>query len=213
MPLIRANGVELFFDLAGPEGAPVVAFSNSIGTTLEMWDAQVDVLSRHYRCLRYDTRGHGRSEVVDRPIGIGDLAGDLAGLLDALDIPKAHIVGLSLGGMTAQALAIDHPSRIETLVLMATAAHLPPAEAWEQRAALVRRNGMAAIVDAVVPRWFTPPFMERDGQTVAHVRERFLKLDPRGDAACCRAIRDMVLRQDIAAIRAPTLVVAGADDP
>jgi pimeloyl-ACP methyl ester carboxylesterase len=132
MPLITANDVDLYYELTGPEGAPVVAFSNSIGSTLEMWDAQVDALSDHYRCLRYDTRGHGRSRVVERPAGIGDLAGDLASLLDALDIPKAHIVGLSLGGMTAQALALANPDRLLSLTLMATAAYLPPAEAWEQ---------------------------------------------------------------------------------
>src|SRR5215210_5874215 len=95
MPLIRSKDVELFYDLTGPEGAPAVAFSNSIGTTLEMWDRQVPALSDRYRCLRYDTRGHGRSLVVDRPVKIEDLADDLAGLLDALGIDKAHIVGLS----------------------------------------------------------------------------------------------------------------------
>lgn len=105
MPLIRSKDVELFYDLTGPEGAPVVAFSNSIGTTLEMWDRQVPALSDRYRCLRYDTRGHGRSPVVDRPGTIEDLADDLAGVLDALGIDKAHIVGLSLGGMTAQSFS------------------------------------------------------------------------------------------------------------
>src|SRR3954451_17549296 len=132
MPLITVNDADLFYELTGPEGAPVVAFSNSIGTTLEMWDAQAEALSRHYRCLRYDTRGHGRSSVVDRPASIADLAGDLAGLLDALAIPKAHIVGLSLGGMTAQAFALANPERLLSLTLMATAAYLPPAEGWEQ---------------------------------------------------------------------------------
>src|SRR4051794_39267838 len=108
MPLIRSKDVELFYDLTGPEGAPVVAFSNSIGTTLEMWDRQVPALSDRYRCVRYDTRGHGRSPVVGRPITIEDLANDLAGLLDALGIEQAHIVGLSLGGMTAQAFGARH---------------------------------------------------------------------------------------------------------
>src|SRR4051794_16959245 len=120
MPKIRADGVELHYELTGPEGTPVVAFSNSLGTTLEMWDAQVPALSDRYRLLRYDTRGHGRSEVVDRPASIDDLAGDLAALLDALGIDKAHVLGLSLGGMTAQSFAVRYPQRLSSLVLMAT---------------------------------------------------------------------------------------------
>lgn len=213
MPLIPANGAELYYELTGLEGSPFVVFSNSVGTTLEMWDAQTAALSGPYRCLRYDTRGHGRSAVVEHPAGIDDLAGDLAGLLDALEIPKAHVVGLSLGGMTAQAFALAHPDRLLSLTLMATAAHLPPAEAWEQRAATVCRDGMAAIADAVIARWFTPPFAEAFPERVASVRDRFLELDPRGYAACCRVIRDMDLRGDIGSITAPTLIVAGADDP
>jgi 3-oxoadipate enol-lactonase len=213
MPSITVNDVDLYYELTGPEGAPVVAFSNSIGTTLEMWDAQVEALSSDYRCLRYDTRGHGRSTVADRPANIGDLADDLAGLLNALAVPKAHIVGLSLGGMTGQAFALRYPERTRSLTLMATAAYLPPAEAWEQRAATVCRDGMAAIVDAVIPRWFTPAFTQEFPERVAPVRDRFLEIDPRGYAVCCRVIRDMDLRQDIGSVTAPTLIIAGADDP
>src|SRR5215218_8592486 len=174
MPLIRSKDVELFYDLTGPEGAPAVAFSNSIGTTLEMWDRQVSALSDRYRCLRYATRGHGRSPVVDRSVTIEDLADDLAGLLDALGIEQAHIVGLSLGGMTAQAFGVHHPERAQSLVLMATSAYLP--HGWDERAATVRAHGMAAIVDAVLARWFTPAFAAAHPQVVAPMRERFLAL-------------------------------------
>jgi 3-oxoadipate enol-lactonase len=212
MPSITVNDVDLHYDLSGPEGAPVVTFSNSIGTTLEMWDAQAKALSGHYRCLRYDTRGQGRSTTVDRSITINDLADDLAGLLDALGMPKAHIVGLSLGGMTAQAFTLRYPEQTTSLTLMATAAYLPPAEAWEQRAVTVCRDGMAAISDAVIARWFTPPYPDAFPQKVASVRDRFLQMDPNGYAACCRVIRDMDLRQDIGLITTPTLIIAGADD-
>src|SRR3954454_3411311 len=212
MPSITVNDVDLHYELSGPEGAPVVAFSNSIGTTLEMWDAQAEALSTHYRCLRYDTRGHGRSTTVDRSITINDLADDLAGLLDALGIPKAHVVGLSIGGMTAQAFTLRYPDRITSLTLMATAAYLPPAEGWEQRAVTVCRDGMAVINDTVIARWFTPPYLEAFPEKVALVRERFLQMDPNGYAACCRVIRDMDLRQDIGLITTPTLIIAGADD-
>ena len=211
MPLISANGVELFYDLIGPEDAPVVAFSTSIGTTLEMWDAQVQALADRYRCLRYDTRGHGRSQVLDQRVTIDDLANDLADLLEALGVNKAHIVGLSLGGMTAQAFGARHPDRAESLVLMATSAYLP--SGWDERAAVVRAQGMGAIVDTVLARWFTPEFTATHLEQVAPMRERFLQLDPRGYAACCEAIRDMDLRPSNAAIRAPTLIIAGADDP
>ena len=213
MPLIHANRTELNYDLTGPADAPVVVFSNSIGTTLEMWDGQVPALAERYRCLRYDTRGHGRSPVVDRPIGIADLADDLAGLLEALAIPKAHVVGLSLGGMTAQAFALRHPGRLDRLALMATAAHLPPPEAWRARAETVRTQGMGAIVEAVIPRWFTPSFVQHAPDQVAAVRERFLANDPRGYARCCEAIAAMDLRLAISRITAPTLILAGAGDP
>jgi 3-oxoadipate enol-lactonase len=189
----------------------VVAFSNSIGTTLEMWDRQVSALSDRYRCLRYDTRGHGRSLVVDRPITIEDLADDLARLLDALGIEQAHIVGLSLGGMTAQAFGVRHATRARSLTLMATSAYLP--HGWDERAATVRAHGMGAIVDAVLARWFTPDFAAAHPEAVAPLRERFLANNPQGYAACCEAIRDMDLRASNAALKAPTLIIAGADDP
>ncbi|MGI4954377.1 MAG: 3-oxoadipate enol-lactonase [Janthinobacterium lividum] len=207
MPLIASNGTELFYDLAGPEGAPVVVFSNSIGATIEMWDAQARALSDRYRVLRYDTRGHGRSPTLDAPITIDTLADDLAGLLAALGIGRAHVVGLSLGGMTAQALAIRRPELVHGLVLMATSAHLP--SGWDERAALVRRDGMAAITDAVIARWFTPGFLA--DPRVAALRDRFLAIDPAGYAVCCGAIGAMDLRPG--RITVPTLIIAGAEDP
>ena len=212
MPLIETNRARLHYELAGPEGAPAVVFSNSIGSTLEMWEGQVSALAGRYRCLNYDTRGHGRSPPTGGEATIDDLADDVAALLDALGIATAHVVGLSLGGMTAQAFAVRHADRTRTLTLMATAAQLGPPEAWEQRAAAVRAQGMEAIADAVLARWFTPAFAEREPAIVAVWRARFSATDPAGYAACCAAIRDMDLRSAIAGIRAATLIVAGADD-
>jgi 3-oxoadipate enol-lactonase len=210
MPLIRNRGVDLFYDLSGPEDAPAVAFSNSIGTTLEMWDRQIPALTSRYRCLRYDTRGHGRSPTVDESVAIEDLADDLAGLLDALGLEEAHIVGLSLGGMTAQAFGQRHATRAKSIVLMATSAYLP--HGWDERAAIVRTKGMEAIVDPVLARWFTPTFAADHPDVVTAFRARFLANDARGYAACCEAIRDMDLRPGNVGLQQPMLIIAGADD-
>ena len=215
MPLLQTNGTQLFYDQDGPwgaaGGAPVVVFSNSIGTTLEMWDAQARALAGRYRVLRYDTRGHGRSPVAAGSASIDTLADDLAGLMEGLGVTSAHVIGLSLGGMAAQSLAARRPGLVASLVLMATAAHLPGD--WKARAATVLDRGMGAIVDAAIPRWFTAAFIEASPGQVAKQREAFLKIDPRGYAACCGAIAAMDLRESNAGISAPTLILAGADDP
>ena len=212
MPTVNVNGVDLFYDLAGPKGLPTVVFCNSLGSTIEMWDGIVPALTGRFRILRYDAQGHGRSGARDTPTTIDDLANDLAGLLDALDIAEAHVVGLSLGGMTAQAFAVAHAQRTASLVLMSTAAHLPPPEFWRQRAATVIEAGPEAVVDTIVPRWFTPPFQERNPAAVKRIRDLFLESDRRGYGRCCEAIADMDLRERIRAITAPTLVMVGADD-
>jgi 3-oxoadipate enol-lactonase/4-carboxymuconolactone decarboxylase len=212
MPTVNVSGVDLFYDLAGPKGLPIVVLSNSLGATLEMWDGVVEALAGRFQVLRYDAQGHGRSGARDQPTTMDDLANDLAGLLATLGIEKAHVVGLSIGGMTAQAFAVLHPERTQSLVLISTAAHMPPAEFWRQRADRVREHGPEAVVDTIIPRWFTPEFQERDRAAVKHIRDRFLDSDRRGYARCCEALADMDLRERISSITAPTLVVAGAND-
>ena len=213
VPLIQVNGVDLYYELSGPTGAPVAVFSNSLGTTLAMWDAVIPALRGRYRVLRYDTRGHGRSQVLDQPITMDDLAADLIGLFDGLEITQAHVVGLSLGGMTGQALASRYPDRVISLTLMATTAYMPTQASWDERASLVRAQGTAAIVEATMGRWFTPHYPERARERVSPVREVFIGIDPTGYAVCCNAIGRMDLRPIIHQITAPTLVIAGADDP
>ncbi|TXN26884.1 3-oxoadipate enol-lactonase [Methylobacterium sp. WL30] len=198
--------------LTGPEDAPVVAFSNSLGTTLAMWDAVVPHLADRYRILRYDTRGHGGSATRDAPAEIDDLAGDLLALLDGLGIVRIHAVGLSLGGMTMQALASAAPDRVASLTLMATAAHMPSEASWNARAATVREAGPQAIVAATLGRWFTPGFSERHPEVIAPIRTAFTACDAAGYAVCCGAIGRMDLRPRLPAITAPTLVVAGRED-
>ncbi len=212
MPWIEANGAALRYALAG-NGPNTIVLVHEMGGTLESWSEVVPALARTYRVLSYDTRGAGLSEKVRPPLSIDTMADDLAGLLDALGIDKAHLVGLSLGGMTGQALALRRPDKLESLILMATSAYLPPAEAWTQRAATVRAQGMEAVADAVMSRWFTRAFKERAPEAVAATRKRFVANDPNGYAICCEAIRDMDLRPIIAGIGTPTLIMAGADDP
>jgi 3-oxoadipate enol-lactonase/4-carboxymuconolactone decarboxylase len=212
MPLIAVNGTQLFYDLAGPEGAPVVLFSNSLGTTAEMWDAQARALAGRCRVLRYDTRGHGRSQTTG-PVRLETLVRDAIGLLDALQISSAHVVGLSLGGMTAQALGIHYPTRVRSLVLMATAAYLPPADGWHLRAKTVREEGLGAIVDGAMTRWFTQGIDRHAPERKQFTRQRFLSSDAEGYALCCEALAMADLRADLGRIKAPTLVMAAEGDP
>lgn len=213
MPYVRANGVNLHYDLTGPEGAPVIAFAHSIGASMPMWDAQVAAFSDRYRCLRFDTRGHGASEVKPEPATVDDLADDLAGLLEALHIGKAHIVGLSLGGMTGQAFALRYPGRLDRLALLATSAEMDKA-AWRQRIETVTRDGYGSFIDEVmVPRWFTPGFAAAQPEIVAGFRARMLANDRAGYAAAANVIVTLDLLPRISGITAPTIIIVGAEDP
>jgi 3-oxoadipate enol-lactonase / 4-carboxymuconolactone decarboxylase len=212
MPFITANGVRLFYDITGTYDAPPILFSNSLGTSLEMWDEVIRGVAPYYRCIRYDTRGHGRSEVIDRPASMDDLAADAAGLLDALGVEQAHIVGLSIGGMTAQALAVSHPGKVQTLSLLATTAYMPPASLWEERIRLVRAEGTAALAGATMERWFTQGFREGAPEKTGRVKAGFLATPAEGYAVCAGAIANMDLREPIRGIKAPTLIIAGAND-
>ncbi len=198
-------------DVHSQNGAPVVVLGSSIGSTRSMWDEQLPLLARHFRVVRYDHRGHGDSPVPPGPYTIDDLGGDLIRLLDRLGVDRAHHVGLSLGGMVAMWLAAHHPDRVDRLVLVCTGAHLPPPSRWRERAATVRARGTAAIADTSVERWFTPAF--RATPRAQDVRRGLLDVPDEGYAGCCEAIAGADLRPDLAAIKAPTLVIAGADDP
>jgi 3-oxoadipate enol-lactonase len=212
MPHVKANGVNLHYELTGPAGAPVIVFSHSIGASLEMWDAQVTAFAGRYRCLRYDTRGHGSSEVIDRPATVDDLADDLAGLLDALDIAKAHIVGLSLGGMMGQAFALRHPQKLDRLVLVSTSAKMD-VQFYRDRETVARREGYGSFIETVlVPRWFTQEFGKASPEVIDAFRQRFPK-DWRGYSVCCGVIAALDLPERIGGIRAPTMIMVGAADP
>lgn len=208
MGVIEVHCVE-----AGPAGAPALVFANSLGTTLRMWDPQVGALQDRFRIVRYDHRGHGSSPVPPGPYRIDDLGGDLLALFDRLGMSRAHVCGLSLGGMVAMWLAAHAPERVDRLVLLSTSAALGPPALWAERAAAALAGGMAAISDSVLARWFTPAFAQRASTTVDEAREMLEKTPVAGYVACCAAIERLDLVDRLPDIHAETLVIAGADDP
>jgi 3-oxoadipate enol-lactonase len=178
-----------------------------------MWDRQVDALTRHFGVLRYDVRGHGLSPVAKRTDSIDDLVEDVVTLLDDLRLDRVHFAGLSLGGMTGLRLAATYPDRLDRLVVLCTSAYLPPASAWRDRATTVRAEGTAAIAEAVVGRWYTPDFHQREPRRVRAAVATVAATAPEGYASCCEVIATLDLRDDLPTIIAPTLAIAGAEDP
>ena len=213
MPFILVNDTRLHYRTDGDPAAPCVVLSNSLGTDLSMWDAQAESLARDFHVLRYDTRGHGQSGSGASPLTLDMLGRDVVALLDALAIPRAHFCGISMGGLTGQWLAIHHPQRLGKLVLANTAARVGTAEGWNSRADLVRSEGMAGVADGAAGRWFTPAFVASAPQRVGGMISRLREQDPQGYAACCNALADADLRDSVARIHCPTLVIAGRADP
>jgi 3-oxoadipate enol-lactonase len=205
--------IEVHHELSGPVDAPVLVLSGSLGTDMTMWDPQVGPLSARFRLLRYDQRGHGRSPVPPGPYSIAELGEDLLGLLDRLEIERASLCGLSIGGMTAMWVAARAPERVRRLALLCTSAQLGPESMWHERAETVRTQGLEAIAEAGLERWFTEGFRREQPETVARLRASLCATPPEGYAGCCEAIAEMDLRGDLPSVAAPTLVIAGADDP
>lgn len=197
----------------GPADAPVVVLHASLGSSLAMWEPQVAALAERFRVVRYDLRGHGGSPRPPGPYTLADLAADVTTLLDHLGVERAHHVGLSLGGMVTMQLAATAPARVDRIVLCCTAAHLPPAQRWHDRAATVRAEGVRAVADAVVDRWLTDGLTARDPALVERLLAMVLRTSDEGYAGCCEAIGAMDLRDDVASITAPTLLVVGDQDP
>lgn len=207
------TAVEVHAVTEGAVDAPAVLLMGSLGSTHKMWEPQVDALTERFRVVRYDARGHGRSPVPAGPYGLDDLVDDAVALLDRLGIARASVVGLSLGGMTALRLAAREPARVDRLVVLCSSAYLPPADAWVQRAATVREQGTAAVAGVVVSRWLTAGMAERDPELVAWMQAMVAATPAEGYASCCEAIAAMDLREDLPRVVAPTLAIAGADDP
>lgn len=197
----------------GPDGAPAVVLSSSLGTTHELWDRQVPILAERLRVVTYDHPGHGSSPLPERPWTVEAYARGVIALLDELELERVSLCGVSLGGMVGMALALDAPERVERLVLSCTSAYLGPPDPWIERASVVRAEGVEAVADTVVGRWFTPALAHDDPDTVSRFRASLAATPPEGYARGCEAVGAWDARDRIAAIVAPTLVVAGADDP
>jgi 3-oxoadipate enol-lactonase len=212
MPVINADGCPINVEVEGPQGAPVLMLSNSLGTTLHMWDAQVAPFTQHFRLVRYDRRGHGKSGVPKGPYTMERLGRDVLAVLDGLGVKKINWCGLSMGGMVGQWLGANAPERVERLVLTNTSSFFPDKNGWNERLKLVEEKGIAAFAAPNMARWFTKGFLEREPQKVAGIQAMFAATPLEGYLACGAAVRDMDHRDLLPRIKAPTLVIAGKHD-
>jgi 3-oxoadipate enol-lactonase len=212
MPDINADGCRIHVEVEGPERAPVLMLSNSLGTNLHMWDDQVAPFTRHFRLVRYDRRGHGRSDAPKGPYSMEMLGRDVLAILDGLGVDKINWCGLSIGGMVGMWLGANAPLRIDKLILSNTASYFPDKTVWDDRIKLVREQGLSAVVDGTMERWFTKQFRERSPQATERIRTMFLATNPEGYIGCGAAIRDMDHRPLLAKINRPALVIAGRHD-
>ena len=205
------TAVAVSYSVAGPADAPVVVLSNSLGATRGMWDPQVPALAERYRVVTYDTRGHGESPAPAGPYTIDDLTDDVVAVLDEVGAARAHMAGLSLGGMTGMRLAARNPERVHRLALLCTSAKTDP-QPFLDRAAAVRSGGTAPLAPAIVGRWLTPPYAADHPGLVARLEGMIAGCADEGYAACAEVVARIDLREDLTRITAPTLVISGADD-
>lgn len=211
---IRVNDIDVNYVLEGPSGAPTVTMSHSLATDLSMWEPQAKALATRYRVLRYDTRGHGGTDAPSGAYTLTQLADDARGLLKTLGITRTHWVGLSMGGMIGQTLALSTPEMLQSLSLCDTSSRIP-AEAkplWDERITVAETKGMDPHVEPTISRWFTPKFVESRPDVVTAVRDMIRRTNVRGYVGCCHAIRALDLTDRLSSVTLPTLIVVGAQD-
>jgi 3-oxoadipate enol-lactonase len=206
------TAVDVAYREAGPADAPVVVLSNSLGATRGMWDPQVPALAERFRVVTYDTRGHGESPSPSGEYTIDDLTDDVVALLDRLGVERAHVAGLSLGGMTALRLAAREPGRVLGLAVLCSSAK-PEWQGFLDRAVAVRSSGTAPLAGPIASRWLTPAYAAEHPDLVARLEAMIVGADDEGYASCCEAVGRLDLREDLGRITAPTLVVSGSEDP
>jgi 3-oxoadipate enol-lactonase len=211
---ITANGISMNTQVDGPESAPWLVLSNSLMTNLSMWDDQVAELKKSYRVLRYDQRGHGGTQATEGPYSFDLLVADVVALLDALSIKRAHFAGLSMGGVTALFLAARHPDRFDRIIACDCPPGSTPASAqqWKERIEIASREGMAALADPTVARWYPPEFQATKSPVLDKVRQMIRSTPIAGFCGCAQALSDYDLRPSLGTIDRPTLLMVGTKD-
>ena len=212
MPMIDADGCLLNVSVEGRDGGPTVMLSNSLGTTMQMWEPQMRALTQLFRVIRYDRRGHGKSSVPPGPYSIERFGRDVIAILDDLNIDKVHWCGLSMGGMVGQWLGAHAPERLGKIVLANTACYYPDPTNWLNRIKAIRDGGMAAVADTVIAAWLTADFREREPQIAARLKSMLSATPVEGYLACCEALSTLDQRALLPTITNPTLVIAGRHD-
>ena len=213
--LIEGNGIQIHYELLRKTDAPVVMLSHSLACSMVMWNPQLDVLQSHFQILRYDMRGHGETEATEGVYTLDQLAADAIGLLDALQIDTVHFVGLSIGGMIGQCLALNHADRLQSLTLCDTAPIIPDEAKplFLERMHAVRTKGMQAMVQGTLERWFTTSYLKRNPPEVDLIRHYISTTSVAGYLGCCEAILGLNYLDRLSAIQLPTLIIVGEDDP
>ncbi len=212
---IQTNGIKIYTELSGKRGKPVVILSHCLASSLVMWDPQIEILSANYQVIRYDMRGHGKSEVPKGPYSLEMFGEDALGLLDTLGIDRVHWVGISMGGMVGQYVALNHPHRLSSLVLCDTASHVPPEvqPLWQERIDGAREKGMESQLQGTLERWFSPTFLHQNLPIVDIMRKQFLATSVEGYISSIEAIRRLNYINRLHEITLPTLIIVGEDDP
>jgi 3-oxoadipate enol-lactonase len=212
---ITVNGINVNYTLEGPASGPVITLSNSLASNLSMWEPQTPVLASRYRILRYDTRGHGGTDAPAGPYSLEELTEDVRALLQALGIARTHFIGLSMGGMIGQIMALKYPHMLQSVVLCDTMSRVPTEAkpTWEERMHTAETRGMEPLVEPTIARWFTAPFRDQRPDVIDKVRTMIRTTPPRGYSGCCHAIAALNLTDQLPAIMLPTLIIVGEDDP
>ncbi|MDO5541799.1 MAG: 3-oxoadipate enol-lactonase [Acinetobacter sp.] len=213
MPTFTSNDAQINYQTFGDVAKPALIFSNSLGTNFKMWQAQIDFFQQDFFVICYDTRGHGASSAPQGPYSIDQLGQDVVNLLDYLNVEKAAFCGISMGGLTGQWLAIHRPERFNQVVVCNTAAKIGQEQAWNDRAALVREQGLQPIASTAASRWFTEPFIQSNATVVNNLQNDLAAGSAEGYASCCEALAKADVREQLKDITVPVLVVAGQQDP
>lgn len=212
MPTVQSSGCPIHYEVEGSADKPALMLCNSLGTTLHMWDVQMPSLLQHFRVVRYDRRGHGKSGVPTGPYNMDMLGKDALAVLDATGIQKTNWCGLSMGGMIGMWMSANAPERIDRSILSNTSSYMEAKQMWSDRIALVKEKGLGAIVQGTLERWFTKGFRDSQPDKVKPIGDMFLATNPEGFMGCAAAVRDMDHRPLLPKIKAPTLVIAGTHD-